>query len=250
MSEETRPAFSGPIWEGIYGSFSEIPDQVGEWNVAAWIERSRSRLEEAKAAGCRYQEYLLPVVCAMVAAHGRDRLTVLDLGGGMGPIYPAVRAALPARVGLDFHVVDNAATCAGGREAFAGDAGISFHTDRPELAAIDVLHLGSVIQYVEDWRGFLADAQAAGPDWFLISDAWAGEVETFITAQTFYGKRVPCRFLNIGELIAAVEGNGHRLVMRTEYDRTMLGRRDPLPMEALPERCRFPYAHHLLFRKA
>jgi hypothetical protein len=40
-----------------------------------------------------------------------------------------------------------------------------------------------------------------------------------------------------------------RLVLDTEYDRTMLGKRDPLPLDALPEQYRLRYTHHLLFRR-
>ncbi len=61
--------------------------------------------------------------------------------------------------------------------------------------------------------------------------------------------KLPCRFLALDELAGFVAGQGMRLVLDTEYDRTMLGKRDPLPLEALPEQYRLRYTHHLLFRR-
>lgn len=249
MTMSPSPQFLGPIWEGIFANFGEVPSAGDGFRTDDWMASSRRRLEAIKSTGCRYQEYLLPAIAATLAAERRKSpLIVLDVGGGPGNGYPTLRAAMPCGA-IEFHVVENEEVCNLGIEAFPATTELKFHTTIPKLPQIDILHLGSVIQYVDDWKSFLKQLTSLQSDYLLFSDAFAGNVPTFVTAQHFYGLRLPCRFLSIDELTTFVEGQGMQLVLDTEYDRTMLGKRDPLPMEALPEQYRLRYTHHMLFRR-
>ena len=60
--------FSGPIWEGTYYSFQDVPC-TGDAFVEEdkWMESCQRQIQDIQASGCRYQEYLLPVIGAMVA---------------------------------------------------------------------------------------------------------------------------------------------------------------------------------------
>lgn len=213
-----------------------------------WIERSRQRVVNAIEAGARYQESLLPVVAAMVAAELDRPVVVVDIGGGPGNAYPAVKSALPEQTRLEFHVVENERVCELGREIYEKTDAVSFYHELPKGLECDILHLGSVLQYVDDWRGLLKELAEVEAPYFLLSDVFAGDITSFVTGQHYFGSIMPCRFQNIREVISAVADNGYRLVLRTEYDRTMLGKRDPLPLDALPPQFRLRYAHHLLFR--
>jgi len=249
MTTSKTPRFIGPIWEGVFSNFADVPSAGDGFMTSDWIENSRRRLEAIKTTGCRYQEYLLPAVAATIAAErGRDPLIILDVGGGAGNGYPPLRAAMPSG-SIEFNVVENEQVCKLGRDAFPKISELKFHTTIPNLPRIDIIHLGSVIQYVDDWKSFIKQLTGLQPDYLLFSDAFTGSVPTFVTAQHFYGLRLPCRFLSLDELKTFVENQCMKLVLDTEYDRTMLGKRDPLPMEALPEQYRLRYTHHLLFRR-
>lgn len=123
--------------------------------------------------------------------------------------------------GIEFHVVENEQVCRLGREAFPATKELTFHTSIPHLSDIGIVHLGSVIQYVYDWRSFVKEVTDRQSDYLLFSNAFAGHVPTLVTAQNFYGMKLPCRFLSPDELVAFVGEQGMRLVLDTEYDRTM-----------------------------
>ena len=249
MTVPNTSGFSGPLWEGIYRDFADVPSVGDGFRTGDWMASSNRRLDAIKGAGCRYQEYLLPAIAAVIATErGKDPLVVLDVGGGPGNGYPPLRAAMPSG-GIDFHVVENEQVCSLGRAAFPSTTELTFHTSIPRLSDIDIVHLGSVIQYVNDWKSFVKEATDLQSEYLLFSDAFAGHVPTFITAQNFYGMKLPCRFLSLDELVGFVSEQGMHLVLDTEYDRTMLGKRDPLPLDALPEQYRLRYTHHLLFRR-
>lgn len=150
MTMPAPPAFSGPLWEGIYRDFADVPSAGDGFRTGDWMASSRRRLDAIKGAGCRYQEYLLPAIAAVIAA-GQDKnpLVVLDVGGGPGNGYPPLRAAMPSGR-IDFHVVENEQVCNLGREAFPDTTELTFHTSIPRLSGIDIVHLGSFIQYVDD----------------------------------------------------------------------------------------------------
>lgn len=250
MTAPVPAGFSGPIWEGVYQDFAEVPSRGDGFKTSDWLESSRLRLDGIREAGCRYQEYLLPAIASVISAEReKSPLIVVDVGGGPGNGYPPLRAAIPSGA-IDFHVVENTEVCTIGREAFSDNSELTFHNEIPELSFVNIIHLGSVIQYVDDWKSFLGKTIRLNPEYLLFSDAFVGPIPTFITAQNFYGMKLPCRFLSINELVGFVKGQGFRLVLDTEYDRTMLGKRDPLPLEALPEPFRLRYTHHLLFRRS
>jgi len=94
---------------------------------------------------------------------------------------------------------------------------------------------------------FIKEVTDLHPKYILISDAFAGDIPTFITAQNFYGRKLPFRFLNMVELTEYIENQGFKLILDTEYDRTMLGKRDPLPLDNFQENMQIKYSHHLLF---
>lgn len=247
---KTPPAVKfGPIWAGVYSRFDEVPVVGPGFMGDIYIERSKQRINRAREDGARFQEHLLPVVVAMVAAGLNRPVVVLDVGGGPGNAYPAVRAALPPSTRLDFHVIENERVCAIGQGIFP-PPGISFHEKIPVKLACDVAHIGSALQYIDDWKSFIHGIATVKAPHLLLSDTFAGDIPSFVTGEHYYGSVLPCRFLNLEELVSTVEAEGYRLIMKTEFDRTMLGRRDPLPLEALPPKYRLSYAHHLLFQKA
>lgn len=245
--------FSGPIWEGTYYSFQDVPC-TGDAFVEEdkWMESCQRQIQDIQASGCRYQEYLLPVIGAMVAnendKNNKNNLVVLDIGGGAGNGYPALKKVLKS-FPMIFNVIENKSICKIGSEIFCGKE-VNFFEKIPEsLPKVDIAHFGSVIQYVDDWESFIKEVTKIHPKYILISDAFVGNIPTFITAQNFYGRKLAFRFLNIDELIECVENQGFKLILDTEYDRTMLGKRDPLPLGNFPENMQLKYSHHLLFAK-
>ena len=238
------------IWQGVFPSFAATGSTDQVFEDEAWLQRSWKKLHETRARGAMTTgEFPLPILAALAATH--EQIGILDFGGGLGVLFPAVADALPAEVDLDFHIVDNASTCRMGRKAFAGEGRIHFYESLPEeLGKIHIVHLGSVLQYVEDWRGLLHRLAQYGASYLLISDAMVGDIPTFITVQNYYNRRIPFQFLNLEDLLTYCRAElGYRLVFKTGFIPTVQGKQDFYDMDNLPPGHRLRNTQHLLFRK-
>ncbi len=233
------------IWEGVYGSFAEVPAAGPGFEGGVWLERSRARVDALRAEGppLRPVGYLDAVVALATPAR------VLDFGGGLGFGYVPLRASLPERADLRFDVVETAAVCAAGAEVFAGDPAIRFHPALPDLDDVTVVHVGSALQYVDTWRPLLTRLAAYGAATMVFTDLLAGDIEPFVSAQNYYSSRIPVRFLRLGDVVAVLAGAGYTLRARSRYQATMRGASGPLPLAHLPSQHRLEYACNLLFSK-
>jgi putative methyltransferase (TIGR04325 family) len=103
-------------------------------------------------------------VLARVAG-GRERLSVLDWGGGVGIHYHLGMALVPG-LELDYHVREIAGVCAVGREL---EPSVTFHEDDACLERpYDLVMASSSLQYEERWRLRLEQlARAASSHLFL-----------------------------------------------------------------------------------
>ena len=239
------------IWKGIYNSFNEVPIKgsgfLSDWNA----DKAINRTIKAQETGARFQEYLLPAVVAMAydsEESNEQPFIVFDVGGGAGNSFPAVRNALSNSVKLDYRVIDNYRVCSIGRDLYT-DSSISFYENIPENKICNVMHVGSALQYIDDYKLFIQELANTKPRYFLFSDVFAGEIPTFVTGEHYFDSVIPFRFFNLSELVTLIEKMGYRLILKTEYDRTMVGQRDPLPLDSLPEIYRLKYSHHLLFKE-
>lgn len=84
----------------------------------------------------------------------RERVRILDIGGGCGENYAALSRALGSDSGrLDYLVIENAQNCALGRETFRG---ADFATTIP-AQHFDLAVLIGTLQYIPEWQALLAD---------------------------------------------------------------------------------------------
>ncbi|MBA3245289.1 MAG: hypothetical protein H0T61_08970 [Actinobacteria bacterium] len=90
---------------------------------------------------------------AALAAHGKERLTFLDWGGGLGHYGAIARAILPVEV--DYHCREVAQTVAAARET--GAAGRFVSDDSWADRTYDLVLASGSLQYAEDWCAQLTD---------------------------------------------------------------------------------------------
>src|SRR5262249_44788363 len=139
------------------------------------------------------------------AAHGRDRISLLDWGGGIGHYYAIARAVLP-EIELDYHCRDLPLLAARGR-ALLPQA--RFHDDDSCLERrYDLVVASSSLQYGEDWRGTLAGLARATSDFLYVTRVpLAVQVPSFVVIQRAqrhgYGTEYLGWVLNRDELLAA-----------------------------------------------
>lgn len=248
-----RPEF---IWEGIYESFAAAGGDTDVFESETWLGRSRDRAIEIAArdpdsnhAGksCDITDhYCLPEFAA-TAARLTGRCRILDFGGAAGFSFKEVIAGLHPSDALDFLVIENANLCAIGREIYEQEPRIRFETDLPpDSAEFDIVHVGSALQYIDDWKGLLHALARYGAPLLILDDVMAGPQPTYVTLQNYYGRKIPSWFWNVDEFLDAVSATGYRLIKRTLYRGHFFGERQALPMGNFPEEMQVPHTSHFV----
>lgn len=214
------------IWEGIYRSFQETGGDENAFNSEIWVRKIAKQAEESLQAMRQAdtvptvalsRDYILPVVAALVDTND-GKVCILDFGGGLGTSYLSTLAAIPDSKNVEFHIVERESVCSLGGELFEEYPLLQFHVGLPSLdGAVDIVHAGSSLHYVEDWKSILASLVDYSPRYLIFSDIPAGDIKTFVTTQNFYGRKIPVWFWNIDEFISTVEEDGFRLVYRCRY---------------------------------
>jgi len=115
------------------------------------------------------------------AAHGRDRLTVLDWGGGLGHYAVVARAVLP-EVELDWHCREVPSVAHAGR---AVNPEVTFHEDDTCLdRTYDLVLASSSLQYEPDWQKLLGGLAHATSGFMLVTRIpVAVEAPSFVVLQ-------------------------------------------------------------------
>jgi putative methyltransferase (TIGR04325 family) len=100
------------------------------------------------------------------AAHGRDRLSLLDWGGGPGHYAVLARALLP-EIELEYHSRDLPRLAQLGRELLP-DA--TFHDDDSCLErTYDLVLASDSLHYADGWRAQLARLERAAASWLYVA---------------------------------------------------------------------------------
>ncbi|OAN54650.1 hypothetical protein A6A04_12050 [Paramagnetospirillum marisnigri] len=250
------------IWEGIFPDFAAAPaaDAVlgggeGAFEGEEWLGKMAARGEASLAAlrsggsiptAALSREYPLAVVAGLTPV-GDGPLRIVDFGGGLANSYAGVRAALVTGRALEFHCVENTSVCELGRRVFADVADLFFHDDLDEVPVrADIVHAGSALQYIEDWRGMLARLLRFGPRYLVLSDLPAGDIPTFASVQVYYQRRMRHWFWNLGEVLDVLKGLGCEVVFRSRYEGVYLGKPGPYPMDNFPPECRLGFSSNIV----
>ena len=99
-------------------------------------------------------------------ARGRDRVSVLDWGGGLGHYAVVARSVLP-EVELDWHCRDVPSVARAGASV---SPDVTFHTDDTCLERrYDLVLASSSLQYEPDWRRLLRRLGAATSGVMLVT---------------------------------------------------------------------------------
>lgn len=244
------------IWEGIYDKF---PDETSEsvWNSEQWVdsltERSLSDLSEFRKAGTistqtLVHEYPLAPAAALLAAEADTNIRILDFGGGQGSSFLQLITSLPDPNIVEFHIIESVAVCQRARQVYHEFDNLYFHNEMPHgNDKFDIVHAGSSLHYVADWRTILKEFVSYKPRLLILSGLTAGDIETFVTSQNYYGSKIPVWFWNVNEVISAVESLSYSLIYKSVLASSYLGKIQPLPMENFPPKYRLERKCNLMF---
>jgi putative methyltransferase (TIGR04325 family) len=241
------------IWSGVHRSFDELEDEGGGFVHPRWLEKSVERLDRAREATTAAPSAEYPILDAILGAwDGTGVVDILDVGGNLGQLALDVRRRAPA-VPTTWTVLERQDLLDAARLLTRLPEEVEFQSDRVHLAGrrFDVLHLGSVLQYFEDWRGELAalcDDHARSDAWLVISDAMAGDgISSFVTRQAYYELGLRMHFLNLNELIEHLAVLGFRPILMEPYLTPLTS--SYYPEQDLPEGLRIAHPLNLVLRR-
>lgn len=248
------------IWEGIYPSFAAAAcDAAGNgFSGHTYQQRSNIAIRECLSAVQRKQSvplfhkqrstYLPPLVAMLSSQNAKVK--ILDFGGGLGIGYLTLFESIPGANDLvEYLIVELPEICEEGKRLYEELSPIEFTSDLPDSQQLNLIHSSSAIQYIEDWSGLLRKLAGYGAEYILLSDVFAGEIDSFVTLQNYYGSRIPHWFLNLDELVDTLTGTGYTLKMKTVATSKRLGVEDVLPMKHFPPKHQLEHSLHLLFNK-
>jgi putative methyltransferase (TIGR04325 family) len=143
------------------------------------------------------------------AAGGRDRLSILDWGGGFGYMAIVVRELFPD-LDVDFHVKEVPSTAEAARRHVAD---VTFWDDDSCLArSYDLVSACGSFQYSPDWRAQLGRFGAAAPFVLLTRTPVAITARSFLVRQQAYGTSYVGWVFSRSELLNAARHAGLSLV--------------------------------------
>ena len=248
------------VWEGIYNSWEDAPRDDSHFEDNIWIKKVTDQAQKNLTAynsgknlclASSTQDYILSLVGGMLLSSSENNLCVLDFGGGMGTSFFPLIASLPDSKKIEFHIVEIKTICEGAQKILGDFSQLYFHEELPKLSKpVSIIHAGSSIQYVSDWKGLLASFIDYQPEILVLEDIMAGDIPSFITTQNFYGKKIRSRFLNINELIQEVQLLDYKLIYKSKCTQNFLGELGgSLPMKNFPTQYQLDYGSHLIFKR-
>jgi putative methyltransferase (TIGR04325 family) len=157
-----------------------------------------------------------------VAARGRDVVSVLDWGSGLGHYVVLARQLLPD-VDFGFTCVDLPELCARGRR-LVPQARFVEETELVAGETFDLVVASGSLQCVEDWKAAAgALAGAAGSYLYITRLPIVSKAASFVVQQRpnryGYTTAYPAWFFNGAELVDAVTASGLRLIREFVFQR-------------------------------
>lgn len=171
----------------------------------------------------------------------------------MGLQYLEVISKVPdALTQMVYHIIDGKTSIVNKPKELHEFCNLYFHHSLETInESVDVVHIGSTLQYIEEWQGLLKELDVRyQPEYFVFSDLLAGDVPTFVSHQIFYDKKIPHLFINLSEFINFMrEKVNMNVLFQTKFIRAILNQEDIFPNQALPESHRIDRSYSLVFRR-
>jgi putative methyltransferase (TIGR04325 family) len=222
------------IWEGIYRNLQDVPTagkgHDGDWWVNATIANTQNAIAASSLSPTVpkhiVDEHILLPMLASIVCESKDEISILDFGGGMGIAYVHLLSSMMRAVHINYHIVEVERICREGLKLFGPNDSIDFNTSLPNKHwELDIIYIDSVLQYIDDYPGFIKSICSYRPKYIMFVKLAAGDIPTYATAQkNIPGSTIACWFFNIKELIETICDQGYSLIFKSalarDYDQS------------------------------
>ncbi|MEG3989216.1 methyltransferase, TIGR04325 family [Microcoleus sp. S28C3] len=212
--EQQRQCYSLPEWEYIPQKWAKNNLKIKGWNVESILEirkanwsRFRELLQMAQPVANNHgthNTYMAYAYVLALTAQRKERISILDWGGGLGEYYLLSKALLPD-LEIDYHCKEVSVLCEAGRELLPE---AKFYDDDSECfeQSYDLVVASSSLQYSENWQGVVSQLEAVSRSYLYITRLpIVHKAASFVVLQRpyqyGYGTEYLGWFLNRGEFL-------------------------------------------------
>ena len=206
------------------GVFTRHPgDSNDDFDSVHYIERQKDqfiRLSES-IPSVKNTNFYYTFTHSFLPLYSRigKQLNVVDFGGGFGTRYLWTDIDRSVKI----EIIDREALIAVAVELnYQFQANIKFGS-AVTLPTIDVLHLGSVLQYFNGLDEILS-AVRKEPQYIFISDGYIGTAITFYSYEHWYGKRLIVKFYSNSDFFAMARKCGYQLISSVPHPSLLSGK--------------------------
>ena len=242
------------IFEGFFESFKEASGDLSFYNSTFYLEKIESKIKEQINCQEPVYEYIFtPIIWGLLSKQNdNDKLSILDYGGGAGISYTVLEKSIEDMSAIEYSVYDSFENIQLAKKYLSGKKNLRLFSELNSLNFnYDLLHLGSVIQYIEDLRLefsqlFKVNDQKK-PQFILLSDTYVGSNKTFVTTADYYGHKHPCKFRSWTDLLADLSSLNYKLKAKIPFIPQINNHLNFYDMSNLPEELRIMHTWHLFF---
>jgi putative methyltransferase (TIGR04325 family) len=247
------------VWSGVYQNFTEVESNQELFQSKAWLQPQLAKIQTEVAllkqnpelaATSASKEYPLTTVVSLLVTQ-QEKLTIVDFGGGFGWEFLALKQKLPNHFDkINFHLIDNENIIAAIPTEIAELLNFSCAPCLSPIArAVDIVHFGSSMQYIDQWQELLTSmVKLYQPKFLIFSDLLAGDIPDFVTAQHYYGEQLAIRMYNLPKFIEFLDCLNYDLNYQALYHNKILDS-DTLPNSELPTEYQLKHTCNLIFYK-
>ncbi|MFZ2492484.1 MAG: methyltransferase, TIGR04325 family [Thermoanaerobaculia bacterium] len=228
-------------WRSVHERWKDVPVSGPGYAGAGWADDALKATRSAAhaltvrpALELNFGEHLyLPLIAALVAAE-RGRVRIVDIGGSLGLAFHYVKALVAAEA-IEYHIVETPETIELASHHPDLTNGVAYHPSLPDLCP-DVVHLGSVLQYIEHYAEFLGAIANRSPQYILFVNTPFVQAPAVAAAQVnIKGSVIAYWFLNLDEIVAILGHSGYDRVFVTPTDRAYDTRNLPPPYDRVSQ---------------
>lgn len=242
--QHVRRAMSGiaPEWEYLPDGWSTKDDWVKRWADPTVAKTQKAKWEEfvrlTKGTGPLGVAFEAPIIenrdcyahhivmayayVLALAARKKDRIALLDWGGGIGHYLMFSRSLLPG-VDIDYCCIDLPSLCEAGREVLPEAQFINLETEVVGRR-YDLVLVSGALQCAKDWKSSARLlASIANPYLYVTRAPFVRRNQSFVALQRMYAygydTEIMYWFLNQGEFLEYMASLDLELVREFVFDK-------------------------------
>jgi len=241
------------IFSGVFNNFDDAPPSSDIYASDFYIQNIKKKINKLKNKESRINEgYIIGLIIDLLSYNREQSLKVLDYGGGAGETFISLPSKLKDKNILNFTVLDNEKIINLGKAVNDKTQGIYFIKSLSEYDIndrIDIIHLGSVIQYINNWKDSVNDLVKLNASYIVLDDVFTGYIENFTTMQNYYNNQIRFNFINIEEIFEFFSNKGYAVLYCCPFIPVIKGKKEFYDMTMFEKKLRIPYAYNIVFVK-